>query len=356
MAGVQYSATCTASGGIAPYSWSISSGTLPSDLTLTPSADTTMATISGIPAVSGSYSYTVEVTDSTPVIPMTATQAYSGAVAPNVTSLSPTSVNAGNAAFTLTVNGNGFGNDTVVSFNGNALSTAFVSSVQVTATVPANLVATANTVPVTVTSGGATSNSASFVIKPTLTSLSPNSVTAGSAAFTLTANGSGFGSWRSRELQWHEFLDHTCQFQPGNRDGPGHPGCDAKHSTGHCDLGGISSNSVNFAVNSPSTLTSLSPNSTTAGSAAFTLTVNGSNFGNGSVVSFGGTNLTTTFVNANQVTAMVPASLVVTPHTVQVGVTTGGVSSNFLSFMSTSPRDGHDSCFIAQSEPNSGKR
>jgi hypothetical protein len=104
-AGVMYSATCTASGGIAPYGWSISSGALPTGLSLTPSADTTTATIAGIPTVSGSYSYTVQVTDSTPVVPMTATQSYSGTVAPNVTSMSPTAATAGGPGFTLSVNG-----------------------------------------------------------------------------------------------------------------------------------------------------------------------------------------------------------------------------------------------------------
>ncbi|MBV8904519.1 MAG: putative Ig domain-containing protein, partial [Acidobacteriia bacterium] len=122
-AGVMYSATCTASGGIAPYSWSISSGALPTGLSLTPSSDTTMATIAGIPTVSGSYSYTVQVTDSTPLIPMTATQSYSGTIAPNITSISPTTVAAGQPGFTLTVNGAGFNSDAVVSFNGTNLTT-----------------------------------------------------------------------------------------------------------------------------------------------------------------------------------------------------------------------------------------
>src|SRR5579862_7961688 len=62
--GVPYSATCTASDGIAPYTWSISAGSLPNGLTLTPSGDTTTATISGTPTTTGSYSYTVQVTDS----------------------------------------------------------------------------------------------------------------------------------------------------------------------------------------------------------------------------------------------------------------------------------------------------
>ena len=56
------------------------------------------------------------------------------------------------------------------------------------------------------------------------------------------------------------------------------------------------------------TLTTLSPSSAAAGGPAFTLTVNGSNFVNGSVVSWNGANRTTTFVSATQLTAAIPAA------------------------------------------------
>ncbi len=49
--------------------------------------------------------------------------------------------------------------------------------------------------------------------------------------------------------------------------------------------GGGTSNAATFTINNPSpTLASISPNSATAGGGAFTLTVTGSNFVNGSVV------------------------------------------------------------------------
>lgn len=92
-----YSATCTASGGIAPYTWSIFSGALPSGLTLTPSADTTTATVSGTPTDTGDYDYTVQVTDSTLVVPMTSQQSYSGTIAPPTITLSPSTLPSGTA-------------------------------------------------------------------------------------------------------------------------------------------------------------------------------------------------------------------------------------------------------------------
>jgi len=66
--GVAYSAALTASGGTTPYTWSISAGALPSNLTLAAST----GVISGKPSTAGTSNFTVKVTDSeTP--PQTAT-------------------------------------------------------------------------------------------------------------------------------------------------------------------------------------------------------------------------------------------------------------------------------------------
>src|SRR5256712_5659116 len=54
-----YSVTLTASGGMAPYVWSISSGSLPPGLSL----DSSTGVISGVPTSTGSYAFTVEVSD-----------------------------------------------------------------------------------------------------------------------------------------------------------------------------------------------------------------------------------------------------------------------------------------------------
>ena len=63
------------------------------------------------------------------------------------------------------------------------------------------------------------------------------------------------------------------------------------------------------------TLLSLSPNSTAAGGPGFTLTVNGAGFVSGLLnsasVQWNGSPLSTGHVNANQLNAFVPASLIV---------------------------------------------
>ena len=121
---------------------------------------------------------------------------------PAITSLSPASVTAGAPVFTLTVNGTNFIGSSVINWNGSALTTTYINSTQLTATVSASLVTTAGTAAVTVVTpapGGGTSNAATFTVSapgnnpvPTLTAISPASITAGAAAFTLTANGSNF--------------------------------------------------------------------------------------------------------------------------------------------------------------------
>jgi uncharacterized repeat protein (TIGR03803 family) len=55
---VPYSATLAASGGVAPYTWSVTAGVLPAGLTL--SSD---GTITGTPTVAGTANFTVEVAD-----------------------------------------------------------------------------------------------------------------------------------------------------------------------------------------------------------------------------------------------------------------------------------------------------
>ncbi len=87
--------------------------------------------------------------------------------APTVSNLSPSSVAAGGAAFTLTVTGGGFINSSSVNWNGSPRATTFVNSMQLTAAILAGDIATAGTANITVTNpapGGGTSAVAVFTI------------------------------------------------------------------------------------------------------------------------------------------------------------------------------------------------
>jgi len=89
-----------------------------------------------------------------------------------------------------------------------------------------------------------------------------------------------------------------------------------------CGYSSNSSTTPSVAGTMP-TIAALAPASATAGGAAFTLTVNGSNFGAKAVVNWNGVAQTanTTFVSANQLMVAVPATSIANSGTVQVTVT-----------------------------------
>jgi hypothetical protein len=82
--------------------------------------------------------------------------------APKITTLSPGSVTAGSAAFTLTVEGSGFGTDSLVYWGTTVLPTTYDTTAQVTTTIPATDIMSAGSVQVYVHSGGANSNAMTF--------------------------------------------------------------------------------------------------------------------------------------------------------------------------------------------------
>jgi hypothetical protein len=274
--------------------------------------------------------------------------------APTITTLSPSSIAAGSAAFTLTVNGTNFVAASVINFGGAAETTTFVSATQLTTTIAATSVATAGTAGVTVTNpspGGGTSNSVTFTIStpnnpaPTITTLSPSSVAAGSAAFTLTINGTNFISastvtfnGAAKTVTYVSASQLTISILAADVATAGTAAVTVTNPT----PGGGTSNTVNLTITAPNnpvpTITSLSPTSVVAGSAAFTLTVNGTNFLATSGILFGSKAETTTFVSSTQLSASIAAGDIATAGTVTVTVsnpTPGGGTSNGASFTIT---------------------
>ena len=83
-------------------------------------------------------------------------------------------------------------------------------------------------------------------------------------------------------------------------------------------------------VNPAPATASVSPNPATAGGAAFTLTVNGTNFVNGATVQWNGSSRSTSFLSATQLTAAIPAADIAAAGTASVTVLNpapgGGVS------------------------------
>src|SRR4030095_3288063 len=71
--GSPYSQTLAAAGGLLPYSWSITTGSLPAGLALSAST----GVLSGTPSTSGTFNFTVQVADAGQPTPQTATKAFS---------------------------------------------------------------------------------------------------------------------------------------------------------------------------------------------------------------------------------------------------------------------------------------
>jgi hypothetical protein len=117
-----------------------------------------------------------------------------------ITSLDPSSANAGDDAFMFTVNGTGFATGDIINWNGTELITTITPPAQANAQVSRDLIATAGTASVGVSTPDQTisTKSTTFTITgsnnpmPTISSLSPSSATHGGGDFQMRISGSGF--------------------------------------------------------------------------------------------------------------------------------------------------------------------
>src|SRR3989441_2258823 len=191
-------------------------------------------------------------------------------------------------------------------------------------------------------SRGLTGTGTNPVPVPVLGALSPNSATAGGAAFTLTVSGTNFVA--SSVVRWNG-SNRTTTFVSGTELRAAIPASDAALA-GSAQITvfdflpiGETSNALTFTINPPApTAGSLSPSSATAGGAGFTLTVTGANFVAPSVVRWNGSDRTTTFVSSTELRAAISAGDITTARTTQITVLTplpGGGTAGTLTFTIT---------------------
>ncbi len=345
--GSPYSQTLAAAGGLLPYAWSITTGSLPPGLALA----SLTGVLGGSPSTSGTFNFTVQVSDSGQPTPQTATKAFSlvvSAGAPVLTSINPNSVNAGGPALTLTVNGSNFASNSTVRWNGSNRTTTFLSSSQLTAAIPAADVASPGTAAVTVAnSGGSTSNALTFTVSPailTITSTSPlpSGVVGIDYSQTLSATGGQPPySWSvvAGSLPAGLALASSTGVLSGTPSAVGTINFTVQVSDGAQPTPQTTTKVLSLAVTATAPiLSSLNPSSAIAGGPAFTLTVNGSNFVSNSTVRWNGSNRTTTFVSSSQLTAAIPAADIATVGTASITVLNPGPStSNALTFTISGP-------------------
>ena len=273
---------------------------------------------------------------------------------PTLGTLSPSAALTGGAGFTLTVDGSGLVAGAVVSFNGNARTTTFVSAAQVTAAIPGSDLTTAGNFPVTATNpapGGGTSSALTFTVQnanpvPSIGSTSPSPIATGSGAVTLAVTGTGFISTSAAALDGSArtttFVGATSIQVALLATDTQTAGTHTLTVTNPAPGGGTSTGYTVSVVNQNPvpTLSTLSPTSTLAGSAGFTLTANGGSFVSGAAVIFNGVARTTTFVSAAQLTAPIASADVAVGGFLPVQVsnpTPGGGLSGTVSFEVDNP-------------------
>ena len=241
---------------------------------------------------------------------------------PVLKSMSPTTIQAGNPVFTLTVVGSKFSPGSVVEWNGTALQTIFIDVNHMTTQIPAVLVQSpgSSTVVVFTTSpGGGTSSSLTFVITPApsnvphIASASPSTVLAGSQLPNITLSGTNFVSQSivtvNNTNRPSSFINSTS-LQVGLN-----PSDVATAGTLQITVinpaapppappNGGASNPFSFLVVNPfPTLSTLAPTSAAAGAAtATTLTLSGTGFTSTSVIELNGGARPTNFVSATTLT------------------------------------------------------
>jgi hypothetical protein len=230
-----------------------------------------------------------------------------GAAAPTIGSITPASVAAGSADFTLTVVGSGFSASSAIEVNTAAIATTYVSSTLLTGVVPAAQVAAAGQLSVVVQNSGA--QTLSVVATPVITSLEPGTAIAGTPAFTLTVQGSGFVSGATVGVNgvaapttYVSATQLTAQITAAQIANA------AVLTVVVTNPNKTASSAQNLTVAAAPTIGTIAPATVTADSAAFTIVVNGSGFMTGAVVQLNGVALQTTFVNSEELYAIVPRS------------------------------------------------
>lgn len=269
---------------------------------------------------------------------------------PSITSLSVTSATVGSGDTSVSITGTNFTSNSIAQWAGTNIATTYVSSTSLTATIPATNLATAGTYSITVHNSDTnlTSNSVTFTVSakgPAISALTPSSITAGSAGFTLRVSGTGYAS--GSVINWNGTALTTTYLNSSQLSASIPASLIAASGTISITVttpgtNGGTSSAQPFNINAPlPAITSMTPVNVTAGTPGITLTVNGANFVSNSTVRIGSTDETTTFISPTQLAASIPASALTSAGTLSVTVNNpapgGGLSNAFSLNVAANP-------------------
>ena len=274
--------------------------------------------------------------------------------APELDNMTPSRVRAG-APVTLTVTGSGFNAFSVVQWNGAARPTTVVNTTTLVASIAETDLSSGGMAQVTVFApppGGGVSTPLPFTIDPPAT-LVPSALVVGPGSpvtVTLTNGYGGSSDWlalaatgsvNTSYITWTwvgaGVTDRTWMVSMPTTAGT----YEFRLFVNNARAATSAPVTVDPTLNPVPTVTSLSPASAIAGTAAFTITVNGRGFVASSQVRWNGSARTTSFVSSAQLRATVNASDIVSAGTAQVTVLNpepgGGVSAPAAFTISSAP-------------------
>jgi hypothetical protein len=375
--GTAGSFTVTATGFPAPTL--SESGTLPSGVTFNAST----GVLTGTPAAGTGGTYPITFAANNGVLP-NAIQIFTLTVdnpEPVLSSISPPTVDAGTDA-TLTVNGTGFVQQSVVHLNGTSVGTTFGGPTQLTAVIPSAQLTTAGTFAVTVLNpspGGGTSNAANLTVLITVT-VSPSNpivlvsdtqpftaMVAGATDHSVTwsvtcaSGGTACGSISS--------INSTSGLYVAP-DSPPSPDYTVTVTATSVVEPTRTASALVAVVNPAPILASISPKAATVGDWDVALWVFGSDFVAQSTVyatvNATRTRLTTAFVSSTTLSATIDHTMLASAQTLTITVVTlppvGGTTTgaNFTVYAKNYPRSGAGSVVrtspaLSSIVPGSGK-
>ena len=231
---------------------------------------------------------------------------------PAIATVAPTTLLAGSDATTVALTGTGFVKGSAVQVNGAAHASTYVSATEVDVPFTATELASSGTFSVAVTNaqpGGGISAGASIPVNnpvPAITALSPTNINNGATDTAVTITGTGFlpvttlqVNGAAHAVSYVNSKQMSAQFLTAEL---------ASVATYNLTLtnpapGGGSSKATPLYVGAPTpVITSLSPSTVPVGSAALTLSINGTGFLPTSTVLYGGYVRTATYVSSTQLT------------------------------------------------------
>ena len=251
---------------------------------------------------------------------------------PTVTGIAPSSVPVGSPAFTLSVTGSNFQPQAVVNWNTTALATTYTSTSALSAAVPANLAATGSTANITVTNpdgqstGGASSHQVSVMNPvPTLSTVAPQLLYAGSPDTVLTLTGTNFNSSSVVMAGTTRLATTFVSATQLTASAPAAlltPVGTLSVAVLNPAPGGGSSQTIPVTLSQPSaTLGSLSPSTVTAGSSMVTSTLTGTYFTPTSLVYISNyPAATTTYISSTSIQFTIPPQSLISTGTLIVTV------------------------------------